>query len=147
MAAYSLAIEGQGTFSSGARCAPSQGTIGALIKRYFASGQFKTLAPSTQRTYRLILERFCLEHGDKPFRRLERRHIRNLLDQKTESPSAANNLLKLIKIVMKFAIDIGELRDDPTVGIRKFRIRTSGFYAWDEEDIARFEKCYSTGTR
>ena len=44
------------------------GSLGALIVTYKASTEFLSLKPATQTTYRNILERFRIEHGDKPSR-------------------------------------------------------------------------------
>src|SRR5262249_46397618 len=36
---------------------------------------------------------------------------------------------------------------DPTAGVRSPKFRSSGFYAWTEEDIAAFEARHSIGSR
>src|SRR5262249_29501062 len=41
------------------------GTLRALAVSYFASPAFRTKRPSTQYTYRNVIERLCVEHGDK----------------------------------------------------------------------------------
>jgi len=51
--------------------------------------QFLALAPATQQTYRLILERFRQEHGNKPLVLLTREHVNAMLAQRVSTPAAA----------------------------------------------------------
>jgi hypothetical protein len=48
----------------------ASGTVAALVKLYYASPEWLTLALQSQRTYRNILESFVAEHGDKSVRAL-----------------------------------------------------------------------------
>lgn len=124
------------------------GSMGALIAAYYNSAAFKNdLAPSTQTTYRGILERFRAKHGEKPVAALERRHIAQILDGMADTPSAANNLLRLLHLLMSFAIERDWRRDDPTYGVKKLKQRVGGFHTWTEEEIATFEAKYPVGSR
>src|SRR6476659_9556503 len=89
------------------------GTINAVVIGYFNSIGFRTLSPSTQATYRGILENFRDEHGDKNVVRLERRHIDKLISNKVNTPAAANNLLRMLRTLMQFAQTQGMRHDDP----------------------------------
>src|SRR5262249_19704271 len=51
------------------------GTLRALAVSYFASLAFRTTRPSTQYTYRNIIDRLCTEHGDKRVALLQRVHV------------------------------------------------------------------------
>ena len=62
------------------------GSVAALVVAYFCSPQFLALAPATQQTYRLILEKFRNEHGDKPVALLTRQHINAMLAQRVRHP-------------------------------------------------------------
>ncbi len=123
------------------------GSISALIARYYRSAEYVTLSKATRTTYRGILERFRVEHGDKPAARLERQHVKAIMEKKVSTPSAANNLFRMIRMLMRFAIEEGWRRDDPTIGIKPLRIRSSGFATWTEDDIAAFEAAHPVGTR
>lgn len=123
------------------------GTIAALIVAYYRSTSFTTLRASTQSTYRHEIERFREAHGDKGLATLEGRHIRRMLDAKAGKPEAANNLLRILRILMSFAVERGLRRDNPTLGIRKVRSQSDGRHSWTEEEIARFETRWPTGTR
>jgi integrase len=148
MTAYKMALSGQdgAAFEIGSkRTIP--GTLSALVVAYFNSAEYHGLSKSTRATYRGIIERMRKEHGDKRVSSLKQEHIRKMLSQKCETPSAANNWLRIVRLLMRFAIEHGLREDDPTLGVRKLKIRTNGFYTWSEDDIAAFEEAHSIGSR
>jgi hypothetical protein len=61
MAAYEQALAGQPAPIGADRTIP--GTLRALAVSYFASPAFRTTRPSTQYTYRNIIDRLCAEHA------------------------------------------------------------------------------------
>jgi integrase len=123
------------------------GTLHSLIVRYYGSSEFTTLSASTQRTYRGIVEGFRANHGDKRTVALEAHHIRAILDAKAGTPAAANNLLKLLRVLMRFAVERGLRNDDPTIHIRKVRSSTTGFHSWSDAEISQFVAYHKPGTR
>jgi integrase len=62
-------------------------------------------------------------------------------------PGAANKALRTLRMLMRFAVDEGIRSDDPTSGIKKLKTSSSGFVAWTEDDISRFENFFPVGTR
>lgn len=123
------------------------GSLGALIVSYYTTADYKQLSDSTKTTYRGIIERFREPHGGKLVRDLESRHIRKLLSEKSETPAAANNLLRMIKLLMRHAVEDGWRKDDPTYGVRPLKNKTDGFHTWTEEEIEKFEAKHPHGTR
>lgn len=123
------------------------GTISALIVAYYGSPKYTGLAASTRANYRSILERFRANHGDKPVLAIERRHIEAIIGSMAATPSAANNLLDKLRIIMAHAVALDMRRDDPTVGIKGFELNSDGFHTWTEEDIAQFERHHPPGSR
>jgi integrase len=146
MAAYEAALSGQPPQEVGAK-RTSPGSISALIAKFYRSGEWAGLAASTQVTYRGILERFRMEHGHRPVASLEREHVRAILAKKVSTPQAANNLRNIIRLLMRFAIEEGWRRDDPTSEVRAFKVRSDGFYTWSEDDIAAFRQRWAVGTK
>lgn len=145
MAAYENAKAGEQVKIGAARTVP--GSINALIVAYYNSLEFKALRPISQATYRNVIERFRVEHGDKPAARMERGHIKSILAQFADRPAAANQLINVIRTLMRHALEAGLRTDDPTAGIRKLRSSTGGFKSWTEENIAQFQKAHPVGTR
>jgi integrase len=108
---------------------------------------FLNLAPSSQRVRRDILEGLAREHGYLPVAGIARRHIIKLLDGKAGHPGAALNLLSALRVVLRYAVEVGLRADDPTVGVRRPKLREGGFYPWTEDDIARFEQYHPIGSK
>jgi integrase len=146
MEAYQSALDGAARIEIGAtRSAP--GTVGALVSAYLNSIAFKNLAPETQRSRRGILERFRDEHGSKRIAMLRRDHVQQMVTAKAGTPSAARNFLNTLHVLMAFAVESGIRPDDPTLGIKRPKIKTTGWRTWTEEDIAAFEAKHPVGTQ
>jgi integrase len=123
------------------------GSIAALVVSYFSSPQFLSLAPATQQTYRLILEKFRAAYGDKPVALLTRQHINAMLGQRVATPAAANHWLRLVKALMAYAVEEGWRKDDPTRGIKRVKNRSDGFHTWTEAEIGTFETRHPIGSK
>jgi integrase len=148
MDAYQAALSGETTrrIEIGVGRAKS-GTVAALTAAYLDSIAFRNLALETQRSRRGILERFRAEHGEKRVALLGRQHVERMVTAKAATPSAARNFLNMLRVLMQFAIEIGIRADDPTIGIKRVRLRTEGFHTWTEQDIGAFEAAHPIGTR
>jgi integrase len=142
---YNAALEGEKRPVGESRTVP--GSIGSVIVAYYSSHDWRSLAATTQATYRGIIERFRVKHGDKPARRLEAAHIRKILDGFADRPAAAGNLLKVLRVLMRFAVDRGYVVTDPTIGVRPPRYRSDGFHTWSDAEVEGFEKRWPLGTR
>jgi integrase len=123
------------------------GTVNAVVIGYFGSAAFQNLAPASQRQYRGILERLRREHGDKRIATLERRNVIALLSAKAGTPAAARDLLYCLRVLIRYAIDIGLRDSDPTAGIKIPKSKNEGFRTWSEEDIAIFQAHYPIGSK
>ncbi len=145
MTAYAAALAGKRVPIGGDRA--KAGSVNALAVAYYGSSDFAQLAKVTQATYRNVIERFRAEHGDKPMGGLERKHVQKLMDLKAETPAAANALLKILRILVRFGIDRGMLATDPTLGVRRVRYTSDGFRQWSEADIEKFEAHWPSGSR
>jgi integrase len=93
------------------------------------------------------LKGLAREHGHLPVAGIARRHIIKLLDGKAGHPGAALNLLSALRVVLRYAVEVGLRADDPTIGVRRPRLREGGFYPWTEDDIARFEQYHPIGSK
>lgn len=125
------------------------GSFNDLACQYYRSPQYLALAPSSRRQVQSFIEPIRTEHGDKPVARFERRHVLNLIAARMEAghPTAANRLLKVLRMLMRFAIELGMRRDDPTTGIKRVKIKGDGYHTWTEEEIAQFVKRWPSGSR
>ncbi|MFT8791258.1 site-specific integrase [Komagataeibacter saccharivorans] len=123
------------------------GTFTALAVAYYQSAEWRQLEPITQNTYRNIIEKFRERHGGKPVRKMEPRHVRALIAERAETPAAANALLKMLRILMRYAVEHDWIKADPTRDVRRIRSKSDGFHTWTESEIARFEEFWPLGSK
>jgi integrase len=145
MAAYEEALAGQPAKAGTARVKP--GTLRALAVSYFASPAFLATKPSTQYAYRNVIDRLCIEHGDKRAGLLQREHVVRLMASRAGRPAAANTLRRALRALMTHAVEIGLRPDDPTRDVKPIRIRSDGYHSWTDEEITQFEARHPVGTR
>jgi integrase len=145
MAAYEEALAGQPVQIGSARVRP--GTLRALAVSYFASPTFRTKKPSTQYTYRNVIDRLCQGHGDKRPALLQREHVIRLIAARAGTPGTANALRRSLRALMQHAVEIGMRADDPTRDVRAIPVRGDGYHSWSESEIAQFERHHPAGSR
>jgi integrase len=122
------------------------GSFNALVVAYYGSGEFLGLAESTRRARRNILERFRVEHGPKQLKGLGRIHIKHILDQNKKRESR-NHLLKVLRGVLKYAVDQQMLAANPADGIKKIKNQSDGHHTWSEAEIAQFQNRHPLGSK
>jgi integrase len=123
------------------------GSFDALCVAYYSSAEFGALSASTQVHRRGIIEAFRKQHGTKPLRELSRTHIKSIISAKKATPEAANALLKTLKVMLGYAVDISLIETNPTVGIKKYKSRAGGgFHTWTEAEVERFRERHPSGT-
>lgn len=122
-------------------------TIDKLLDAYYAAPEFLTLAPSTQDVYRRVYTRWVVEEkiGHRPVAGLNREIVGKMIGRRKETPGAANDLLKKIRLLMAFAIRIEWRTSDPTLKMRKFK--GGEWHTWTEEQIAAYEARWPSGTK
>jgi len=143
MRAYEQALGGQPIQVGAARVMP--GTMRALAVSYFNSPAFRAMSGTTQQDYRHVIDRFCSQHGSKGVATLKPEHIAKLMAM-CDKPNAANRLRKVLRAMMRHAVDIGMRSDDPTRDVRAIRVKTDGYHTWTEAEIAQFEARHPVGS-
>ncbi|RWQ68899.1 MAG: hypothetical protein EOS85_31380 [Mesorhizobium sp.] len=147
MAVYTKAMSGEREESAVGKDKTIPGSFSDLIASYYRTPDFANLATITQRTYRNDIERFRRDHGDKRVAGLTTDHIERLIALKANTPAAANRLRKTLKILMTHAVKKKFRTDNPTVGVKKLRDRSTGFRTWNEDEIATYYAKHAKGTR
>jgi len=148
MRAYASALDGvktQPREAGASRTIP--GSLDALAVAYYRSPEFLGLKASTASMRRGIIERLRLEHGTKPLNRLGRVHIVNMLGARSATPSAANNFLKILRLLLNYGVSIGMLTTNPANGIKPYKINNDGIHTWSEAEIAQFESKHPVGSK
>ena len=55
-------------------------------------------------------------------------------------PYTAHNWLRALRGLMRFAVEIGLRRDDPTAGIERAKATAGTIHTWSENEIAQYER-------
>jgi integrase len=148
MRQYGAALEGHAAQRAEIGSARTKtGSFDALCVSYYRSPEFRGLKASTQTVRRNIIEKFRLEHGDKPLKALGRAHISAVVGAKADTPEAANNLLKVLRVMLSYAVDQGMIDSNAAISVKKYRSRSEGFHTWSEDEIAQFQAKHPNGTR
>ncbi len=137
------------------------GTVHALISAYLdcspgSTSPFKGLAAETQRTRRNILVNFREAHGEKRIFRtdsnghrimvLAREHLQRIVNEKNSTPFGQRNFLNTLRAVFKWAVAEDRVPADPTLGVIRQRIKTTGYRTWSERDIEQYRQKHPLGT-
>jgi integrase len=120
------------------------GSFGALVRDYLDSGDFKEKRESTKAEYRRVLEALAARHGNKPVRDLKRRHVRRMRDERADTPGAANTIVRMLKLVLNFAMDEEWIEANPAAKMRLLKV--GEWRAWTDEECAAFERQWAAGT-
>jgi integrase len=128
------------------------GSIDDLAVQYYASSDWALLKATTKRTYKGIFDRFRdLPVGEErigglPVAKVEPQHLRKVMDRMADRSAAANNLLKVLRVVFAFAVARGLRETNPAAPLKFMKRRSEGFHTWSEEDIQKFERHWTLGT-
>lgn len=123
-------------------------TLAWLCNKYFDSGTFRdTLKKSTQSVRRRSLLDVCRRHGGKRYKLMEERHVHRIMDEKAASPEVANTILKSLRALFKWAIEMGYATRNPARDVPKRKIKTEGYHTWTEAEIAQYRAFWPSGTK
>lgn len=148
MREYATALEGvtaQAANVGAERTKP--GSFNALCVSYYRSPEFRGLKASTQTMRRNIIERLRLAHGHRPLKGLGRVHIKAIIGEKADTPEGANNLLKVLRILLAYAVSVDMIASNPAAGVQGYQSRGDGFHTWTEDEIEQFRATHPLGTK
>lgn len=142
-AAYEAAKAGIG--QDGKKSAGDR-SLRALVASYFESTEYTGLRASTKGKYQGQCQWLVERYGALPFPKMRRVDVIKILDRKARTgPAARNNLLKVLRVLVRRALDLEWIAQDPTVRIKKLAEGT--YHTWDEAQIAAYEARWQAGTR
>jgi integrase len=123
------------------------GTVNALVAAYYKS-DFRGLKASTQAHRRRIIERFRAKYGDCYLKELQRNHIQDIISDMAEAtPEAANNLVKILRVMLNYAVTANMIPNNPATGLKRYKSFGTGHHPWTEDEIAQFEATYAIGSK
>lgn len=124
----------------------SPGTFDDLINRYYRSPDFLGPSERTRQVYRGVIERWRPKYGSGKIRDLDTRHVEAMMAEMLPYRTAANMLRKRLRALMDFAIRQGLADKNPVLATKPYKVESSGFHTWTEEEIAKYELRHPKGT-
>lgn len=147
----------------------AHGTVAWVAARYFQSTTFTGgKNPQTERTARLILDKFVGEFGTQRIADWRFDHIETVLKRSAEKrpappkpgqkpdakprmiggPSAAANLRRELLPFFDYAFKLlGLEKQNPVAQAAPIAVPRGGFHTWTESEIAQFRKRWALGTK
>lgn len=124
------------------------GSLRWLIDRYRETAAWHAKSAATRRQRDNIFSHVIAAAGHEPYRSITRSDIIASRDKRAGTPSQARNFLDAMRGVFRWALDAGMIDADPTAGVgNPPRPKTRGFKAWEEEDVAAYERRWPEGSR
>lgn len=145
-AAYEKALTGN---ASAVEAKPKTGTLKWLVEQYKKSAAFAALAPATRRARDNILKQVLSDPktAEADFGNITKSHIIKGIDRRAATPNAANNFLKAMSGLFKWAVDAEKITVNPAAGVSKITVKTDGFHAWTIDQVEQYRAFHRTGTR
>jgi integrase len=143
---YESALKGQRSADGVGSDRTRPGTIDSLAVSFYGSPGFLNLADGTRRGYTRVIDNFRAYHGGKRVAQLGRRHILDMMAAKSETPSAANEFLRILRLLMNHAVDVEVCDTNPTAGVKRFKVSPGGIHSWSEDEISRYYEVHPLGT-
>ena len=145
-AAYHAALSGEIPPARERHTRATPGTIAALIVSYKKSAGYIGLRETTKAGYKSRIEVLRTKHGHRTVAGLNReRIITGILQPYASRPGAAHSILKMFRVLLKHAIDLGWLKHDPSAGIKRPKLKR--IRSWSENEIATFRVHWPLGTK
>ncbi|WP_413154460.1 tyrosine-type recombinase/integrase [Bartonella sp. cb54] len=124
-----------------------EGSFAWLLKQYFNSVNWHSLAKGTKKQKEHILMKVSDSIGNIPYKAIKKTHIIASVERRKETPGTAKNFLRTMSSLFKWAIDQGFLENNPALGIKSPPLKNkNGFPAWIEEDVEKYYNQWHHGT-
>jgi integrase len=122
------------------------GTVGSLVLGFYQSSGFNNLAPSSQKRYRLVLDKFAAEDGHRLVSDMPRRVAISIIEEIGEkTPGMANLSASVLRRLFAYAIKKELRRDNPFSNIEPYKL--GSHHTWTEAEIATYRETWPVGTR
>lgn len=146
-AAYEAALTGSSP--APARPKARSGSLKWLVEQYKLSGAFAGLAPSTRSARDNILLQVLADpkNADGPFDQITKGKIKAGMDKRAKTPNAANNFLKTMSHLFKWAVEAEHIEVSPCIGVSKINVKSDGFHTWTVAQVEQYRAHHELGTR
>lgn len=148
---------------NGTALVPKAFIVKGLVAAYLRSSKFQALKPRTQKDYRKLLVTLENSAGAVEVKSIKRKNVIAWRDQlaSKRTPHYANYFVRVLRVLLEFGIDIGEIEANPAKGVGAVRYEKQRRDPWPKELIKKaraarphsdrtrliFEMLYCTGQR
>ncbi|MGC1354424.1 MAG: tyrosine-type recombinase/integrase [Xanthobacteraceae bacterium] len=77
---------------------------------------------------------------------LYREHVQCMVNEKNSTPFGQRNFLNTLRAMFKWAVAEGRVPNDPTLGVTRQQIKSSGYRTWSESEIEQYKRRHPLGT-
>jgi site-specific recombinase XerD len=70
---------------------------------------------------------------------LQMTHLRSIIGAKASTPEAANNLLKILRVILNYAVTEQMVVSNPALVVKRYKKRGEGIHVWTESEREQFE--------
>ena len=133
-------------YASGKQAAgPREGSIADLIGRYVLDDRYTSLAPKTRSEYSKHLELIKEVWGSLSAKSITRPAVMAYKEQFRDRPHWGNAVLRTMRILFGFAMDLGWITQNPASKPRQFKVNPRDQVWTHEQERVFVEKAYELG--
>jgi integrase len=118
-----------------------------LVEQWRQSAEWLLTSQATKRQRENILHHVLERNGNKPFSEITKEHIKTGRKDRLKTPFAANNFVKTMRALFRWAHESDLVDADPAHGVKVLRVKTNGFPPWTADDVALYRDRWAIGTR
>lgn len=115
-----------------------KGTLRWLVDQWKLSSDWDQTMPATKRQRENILLRVLETAGEEPLHHITTEAIEDGRERRMKTPAAANNYLKTMRALFKWAKAAKHIKRDPALEITFLKNETDGFPPWTGDDVKRY---------
>jgi integrase len=143
--AYRAALAGGGG-SSPPPSRASRGTLRWAADLWKRSSDWSSTSPATQKQRDNILTRVLQTAGDHALEEIDAAAIRAGREKRQATPAAANNFLKTMRALFRWAKEEQLVDADPAREVKFLRVKTKGFLPWTMAEVDAYRAHWPLGT-
>lgn len=145
MADYTAALGG-GKVKAPPPPRASRGTLRWLVEHWQRSSDWASTEPATRRQRENILLHVLEKSGDRAIEEIDDAAIRAGREKRMATPHAANNFLKTMRALFRWAKEEKLVDVDPARDVKFLKAKTAGWAPWNMEEIKAYRKRWPLGT-
>src|SRR5690606_4016247 len=85
--------------------------------------------------------------AEMPFGLGSRASIKKGMDKRAHTPNDANNFIKTMRHLCKWAEEAEHITTNPVTGLSKVSVKTDGFHTWTLEQVEAYRAHHQIGTK